>query len=76
MKAIQTKYLPATNSRGSRIKAWADGHNNVTIPYPHELSGAEVHRAAAKALCDKLGWDREFITGGLPNGDYCHVFKE
>ncbi len=74
MKAIQTKYLPATNTLGSRVKAWAEGGNAVTIPYPHELSGAEVHRAAAQALVDKLGWNMPFITGGLPNGDYCHVF--
>ena len=75
MKAIQTKYLPCTNSRGSRIKAWTEGGNTSVIGYPHELSGDEVHRLAAQMLCDKLGWDMEFITGGLPNGDYCHVFK-
>lgn len=76
MKAIQTKYLGATNQRGSRIKAWAEGGNTITIPYPHELSGDAVHRLAAQALCDTLGWNRQFVTGGLPNGDYCHVFIE
>lgn len=76
MKAIQTKYLGATNQRGSRIKACTEGGNTITIPYPHELSGDAVHRLAAQALCDKLGWNRQFVTGGLPNGDYCHVFTE
>jgi len=76
MKAIQTKYLPATNTKGARIKAWASGGNRVTIPYQHELSGADVHRAAARVLCDNMGWDMPFVTGCLPNGDYCHVFAE
>ena len=89
MQAIHTKYLPATNSRGSRIKATCDA-GSVTIPYPHELSGDEVHRKAAKALCDMLTarnvksygvkpeedtWQLPFVTGGLPNdGGYAHVF--
>lgn len=71
MKAIQTKYLPCTNNRGSRIKAWIEGGSSVTIPYPHELSGEEVHKAAAQKLADKLGWTNKLIGGGLPNGDYC-----
>lgn len=76
MKAIQTKYLPVTNFRGSRIKAWAEGGNQITIPYPHELSGEAVHKAAAIALCEKLGWPTDIIGGGLPNGDYAFVFSK
>lgn len=80
MKAIQTRYLGPTNSRGSRIKAWAEGGNSVTIPYPYELSGENVHRKAAEALCAKLGWtlnkDWKLASGGLPNGDYAFVFTE
>jgi hypothetical protein len=90
MQAIYTKYLPATNSRGSRIKATCDA-GSITIPYPYELSGDEVHRAAAKALCVKLTaknvaayggkpeddtWQLPFVTGGLPNDmGYAHVFQ-
>ena len=75
MKAIQTKYLPCTNTRGSRIKAWAEGGNQVTVPYPHELSGQAVHRLAAETLCKKLGWTGALLGGGLPNGDYAFVFN-
>ena len=77
MQAIHTKYLPATNTRGSRIKATA-GAGSVTIPYPHELSGQAVHRAAAEALCVKLNWVSPYcaplLGGCLPDGSYCFVF--
>ena len=77
MQAIKTKYLPATNNRGSRIKATCDA-GSVTIPYPHELSGQASHRAAAEALLVKLGWNDSnyggLLGGGLPGGGYCFVF--
>ena len=77
MQAIQTRYLSPTNTRGSRIKAWAAA-GSITIPYPHELSGQAVHRAAAEALAVKLGWTdptyAPLLGGCLPNGDYAFVF--
>ena len=78
MQAIITKYLSATNSRGSRIKATCDA-GTININYPHELSGEEVYRAAADALVKKLGWDTEhygkMVCGGLPNNSgYVFVF--
>ncbi len=75
MEAIITKYLPATNSRGSRIKATC-ASGSVTIPYPHELSGQAVHRAAAEALVAKLLPDRKapLLGGGLPDGRTVFVF--
>lgn len=77
MQAIHTKYLPATNSRGSRIKATCAA-GSVTIGYPHELSGQAVHRAAAQALADKMGWTSPgygpLLGGCLPDGGYCFVF--
>jgi hypothetical protein len=75
MQAILTKYIGATNTKGSRIKATCDA-GSVTISYPHELSGDAVYRAAADALCKKLGWAHgELACGGLPNnGGYVFVF--
>lgn len=72
MKAIETKYHGPTNTRGSRISA-SDGDNRISISYPHELSGEDVHRAAALALCAKLGWAGEMIAGGTKAG-YVFVF--
>jgi hypothetical protein len=76
MKAILTKYLPATNTRGSRIQASAEGGNRISIPYPHELrEGEETHRAAANALCAKMGWDgAETLVGGGTETGYAFVF--
>jgi hypothetical protein len=72
MIAIQTKYLSATNTKGSRIKAWAAGREwSVTIPYPHELSHEHVHFAAVKAYVKKykLDWDiTNMRFGGTEHG--------
>lgn len=71
MKAIQVKYLPATNTRCSRWKAFAEGGLQVTLPYDHALNSEENARKAAEALIAKLEW-RSHIggSGSLPNGDY------
>lgn len=74
MKAIVTHYLPATEARGSRIKATAEGGNTRTIEYDHGSSN--VHRKAAEALCDWMGWPGELMEGGLSNGDMVFVFYE
>ena len=75
MQAIITKYLPATDRRGSRIKATC-ASGSVTIPYPYELSGQAVHRAAAEALVAKQFPDTEapLLGGGLPDGRTVFVF--
>ena len=57
MQAITTKYLPATNTKGARIKASCEA-GSVTISYPHEAQrGHEAHAEAVYALADKLDWE-------------------
>lgn len=74
MQAISTKYIGPSNVRGSRIKATCDA-GSITIPYPHELSGEDVHKAAALALIAKLGWgDYGRIIGGGTKDGYVFVF--
>ena len=76
MKAIETKYLPATSFKGSRIKAYAEGGNSLTIGYPHELSGQDVHEKAAILLCKKMSWSTDLLGGGKADGNgYVFVFK-
>ncbi|MGD0135271.1 MAG: hypothetical protein ABSE57_24760 [Bryobacteraceae bacterium] len=75
MKAIVTKYRGATNTRGSRIAASDEDGNRTTIPYPHELSGEDVHRKAALALCEKMGWTGR-LTGASLRSGYVFVFTE
>lgn len=73
MKAIVTKYHGPTNMRGSRITASDEDGNRITISYPYELSGENVHRKAAQALCDKMKWTGKLTAGSLKNG-YVFVF--
>ena len=72
MIAIHTKFLPATNTTGSRIKAytpsWGDRKGfTATVPYNHALSGHLVHFEAVKELIRKnnLNWS----TDGMRYGD-------
>jgi hypothetical protein len=71
MIAIHTKYLPVSNSRGSRIKAYTAAHGTfkgfqATISYPSELSGVACHFEAVKALIIKnnLNWTTDNMRYG------------
>ena len=77
MKAIVTRYKGPTNTRGSRIIASDEDGNRISVPYPHELSGTEVHRYAARKLCEKMNWSGAdtMVAGSLRNG-YVFVFTE
>jgi hypothetical protein len=81
MKAILTRYIGATDTRGSRISASAEGGNRVVIPYPdEEHQGEAAHRVAAVALVRKMGWGPVALAaGGMPNGGgyvFCMVKSE
>jgi hypothetical protein len=67
-QAIETKYLRATNVRGSSIKATAYG-GSITIGYDHALNIDGAHKAAADALIAKMGWKGTFAQGGNAKGD-------
>lgn len=73
MKAIQTKYIPATDTKPSRIKATAEGGHSLTITYNHE---GNEHEQAAKALVAKMNWGQgcRLVGGGLPDGSMAWVF--
>ena len=57
---IRTKYIPATDTTGARIRAFCGGLS-ASIPYPYELSGEAVHKKSAWAWLEKhmsrQGWD-------------------
>ena len=70
MIAIHTKFIGASNVRGSRIKAYtADSMGlkgfQATISYP-DCSGVEGHFEAVKALVEKnkLKWNLENMRYG------------
>ena len=67
-QAIETKYLRATDTKGSRIKASAFG-GSITVGYDYELNTWENHRAAADALIAKMGWSGTYAQGGNAKGN-------
>jgi hypothetical protein len=74
MQAITTKYLPATNFRGSRIKATAQA-GSVTVPWDDALGVEANHRQAACALMAKFGWNTHsrIIGSGATVAGYAFV---
>lgn len=74
MQAIKTKYLPATNTKPSRIKAECEA-GSITISYDHSLNIDELHQKAAKELLNKLSWNPDFINSGSFKGDYYHILE-
>ena len=69
MKAIQVKYLPATNHRGSRFKA-STGHDTVTVGYQYDLDQESNELFACKKLMKKLGWTHEMVRGTFNGNAY------
>lgn len=77
MKAIETKYIPASNLRGSRIKACAEGVRSVTIPYPHDAKNP--HAVAAIALAKRMNWTGTLVSGGKADQSgyiFCFIDSE
>jgi hypothetical protein len=72
MKAIQVKYMPATNTRGARVKAMAEGVPSITVAYDysgHELAFREVARDMAR----KYHWRGAYACGWLADGSAVYV---
>lgn len=71
MKAIQVKYLPTTNHKPSRWKAFVWGGASVTNSYDHALNGIDNAERAALDLIAKMKWDVVISgSGQLANEDY------
>lgn len=76
MVIIKTKALSATNYRGCRIQASANGFK-TTIPYPYALSYEKCHFEAVKALVAKHKLDRDISNMGYgsDNDGYYFTFN-
>lgn len=90
MQAIITKYLPATNVCGNRIKA-SCARGSITVSCPHELSEQDCHRYAVEQLVGRFAaqdakeygtplhenpWRRPMVCGQYPDGRYVFVFTD
>jgi hypothetical protein len=67
MKAITTKYIPATNTRGAKVRA-TDDDNSVTLAWSGCDRDEDNHQMAARALCEKLDWHGTLQRGSLSRG--------
>lgn len=78
MKAIRTRFLPATNTKGSRIVAECEGGNKVIIARKYGMEIEDNEKLAVQTLMDKLNWPYDvnlMAHGGGLNGDTYWVFK-
>ena len=75
MQAIRTRYLPATNTKPSRMQAKCEART-ITVSYNYDLDGAGNHREVCENLRLKMGWDniKSNLAGGVFAGDYYWVF--
>lgn len=72
-QSIETKYLGATDHRGSRIQARC-GDVTITVPYDYEANTNEaVHRVAVSALLAREGWQDDSWTAGISRSGYVFV---
>ncbi len=74
MKAIQVKYLSPTNTKGSRIKAIAEGVKPLTFGFDHGYTFEGNAFIAAHKLCEVYNWPKKLSQGSLPNGDIVFTF--
>lgn len=71
MKAITTKYLGPTNTKGSRVTAYDGDGNKVVLGWRSEINSHENHRNACRALCEKMGWGGRLQGADLVSGGVC-----
>ena len=79
MQTIITKYMPATNTKPSRIMAYASGYSksfaNMRIirSWNHELDNHENHKVIAFDLIQRLDWKGTWYSGSN-EGDRGYVW--
>jgi len=81
MKAIKTKYLPQTNTKDRRVKAYTHDGNQITVSchgsdYNQSISDIDACKDIALALMDKMGWSETAEISGqgcIGNGEYVYT---
>lgn len=82
MQAIHTKYIPATDNRAAKIKAYThDMPRGILVSIDYELDDVGRHFKAARAFIDKhmkYAPDYSVMThGGSADGKgYCFCFTQ
>jgi len=70
MKAIETKYLGPTNTKGTRISVKAEGLKSKQYSWDYRLGVYDNYLQAATNYANELGWinDSVLVGGSTPNG--------
>lgn len=76
MKAIQIKYLPATNTKPTRLKVWAEGCTPLIVTRQYDVEYPVEARDVAQQYAASLMWPYISGFGCLPNGDYVATLEE
>lgn len=74
-QAIETRFLPPTNTKDSRVVAVSCGGSRIILGWNHALNPESNHIGAARALAKKLEWTCDMHTGTLKRS-YVHVFTD
>lgn len=69
---IFTKFIPATEFRGSRIKAFSSEGASVTVGYRHELDSFDNHKNAALAFIEKNKISNGILLSASTKEGYAH----
>ena len=82
MLAIHTKFIPATNTKAARIKAYTCNGHSVIIPVDYSLGEIQRHAKAVKTLIEKelnyaTDYDNMAYGGSADNKGYtfCFIFS-
>lgn len=82
MQAIHTKFIPATNTRAAKIKAYTSNvPRGVFVPINYDLGDVERHFVAAqKFIEEKMNYAPEHLTmtygGSADRKGYCFCFVQ
>lgn len=76
MKAIETYFLPWTQTKPSRIVATTHERGQRLVLCKATIDAEDVHAYAARKLADKMGWHDPLVGGGFPDGRQVWCFKD
>jgi hypothetical protein len=73
MQAIQVKFLPPTNIKPARVKAWGFSNYQAVLNWDFNIDDSTNIENAARSLLKKLNWRGPWQGGQLPGGNYAFV---
>ena len=72
-RTIETKYLGATNHRGSRVMASTASGKRLVDSWDHASDQGDNHKRVAQLLAVRMGWDAQRWIGGETRRGYVWV---